>query len=464
MKKLLDTLSSTERTAFRKWLASPFHNQRADLVLLFNLYEQCLRKRRELPDKSEIHQMLYPELAFDDHRVRLAMSLMLGQVERFLVFQQQQQDTVQHDIELLRVYRNRNLTDTFAKYLDAAKEHHQRQPLRHPDWHWQAFELERETHFLQTNNQRTTKPNVQDTNDALDRSYMALKLRHVCAALAYQTVYNKQYEMGLLGAVLAAITPQEIEEWPALAVYYACYQALVQPSNTELFQHFKGVLYRYTHVFPPAEQRDLYLLAINYCIQRYNSGDRNYLQEEMELYQRGLADRALFINGRLSRFTYRNVVTLGITLSRLDETEAFIADYHQHLEAQHRDANFAFGMARVAFERGQYGQVLSLLQQSDYSDLLLNLAAKALLLKVYFDTQAFDALYSHLDAMSNFVRRKKEIGYHRDHYLQLCKYTKKILALRVDDHIGREQLQHAIRATDKLAYKDWLLTKVDLVR
>lgn len=455
---LLDTFSATERTAFRKWLRSPYFNQRDDLIALFDCYEQCRQKKRPLPDKSILFSQLFPEAVFDDHRIRLAMSLLHRQAEQFLTWESLEPDEL--TIRQLKMYRTRQLNDHFQRHLTTLVQAHRRQPLQHPDWHWQHFEIQREEYLFQAASQRTTPLNLQSSGDALDMAFMALKLRHACAALSHEAVYKQQYDLGMLPFVLQTIQEMDWKNIPALALYYSCYLMLTQPDDESNFLTFKKMLYRHGAAFPPEEQRDIYLQAINYCIKRYNAGDRRYLEEEMEFYQHGLATKALFTGHRLSRFTYRNVVTLGLTLGRFDETEQFVNEFRPFLDPQHRDANAAFNLARLAFERGQYDQALELLRQTDYDELLLNLAAKALLLKVYFELGAYDALNSHIDAMSNFVRRKKELGYHRDHYLNLCRLTRKMLSLRPDDQAGRGLLLGEVESTSKLASRDWLIQRL----
>lgn len=457
---LLDTLSAPECRALRKWLASPYHNQRADLRALFEVYETARRKNQSLPDKAALFGQLFPGEPYDDHRIRMAMSLLTKQTEAFLLHEMAQNDALDRDIKKLTLYRTRNLPDHFQRQMSKVRQQYQAHPHRHPQWHWQGFEMEQENYLQQATERRTASLNVQATADSLDLAYLALKLRQTCAALSHQAVFKSEYDFGLLPVALAAIAEKDWAGMPAFVVYYYCYLTLSQPDDLGHFQRFKAALLTHAHDFPAAEMRDLYLLAINVCIQRYNHGDRTYLEAEMELYQRGLAEKILFMGGYITRFTYRNVVTLGLTLRQFDETEAFVETYKNHLDPRHREANYAFNLARLKYERGAYPEALTLLQQSYDKDLLLNLAAKALLLKIYYDTDEDAALDSLLDAMSNFVRRKKELSYHRDNYLNLCKFVKKIRTLRVGEKAAIAALQKEVEDTPALAYKDWLLDKL----
>ena len=100
-----------------------------------------------------------------------------------------------------------------------------------------------------------------------------------------------------------------------------------------------------------------------------------------------------------------------------------------------------FSLARLAYRRKQYDLALELLQKSKYEDLLLNLAAKTLQLKTYYELSEWDKLSAHLEAMKRFVNRKKVIGYHRQNYLNIINYTQKLLKVNPFDKSAVVDLQ-----------------------
>ncbi|MFT6021824.1 MAG: hypothetical protein ACI9CQ_004635 [Saprospiraceae bacterium] len=80
-------------------------------------------------------------------------------------------------------------------------------------------------------------------------------------------------------------------------------------------------------------------------------------------------------------------------------------------------------MARLAYSRKNFDGVFLLLQKVNYKDILFNLAIKTIALKTYFELGEIDLLESHMDAMQNYIRRKKDIGYHRELYSNLFYQT-----------------------------------------
>lgn len=88
---------------------------------------------------------------------------------------------------------------------------------------------------------------------------------------------------------------------------------------------------------------------------------------------------------------------------------------------------------------------------------MLNLAAKTLLLKTYFVLGEFDLLQSHLDAMRNYIRRKKVIGYHRTNYQNIIRFTERILNREPHNKQLQHILQSEIENESVLTEKSWLL-------
>ena len=103
---------------------------------------------------------------------------------------------------------------------------------------------------------------------------------------------------------------------------------------------------------------------------------------------------------------------------------------------------------------------MSVWQKANYRDVLVNLATKTLLLKTYYALDEFDLLQSHLDAMHNYITRKRVIGYHRSNYLNIIRYASKLLALRFSSKTEVEKLRTAIVAEEHLSEKEWFLAQI----
>lgn len=471
--RLLRTLSKEELRGLKKFVQNPFFNQRSEVPALLDVLEKSLKTGRDLPDKKRAYRQIFagrlndeialesksaaPADNFDDHRVRMAMSFLYQLTGQFLAVKAFLDDPAQYQRRLASIYRKRNLPEQFDKTCEAAIAAQQQQPLRNAVFYEENYQLLLEKHHAAVERQTFEHLDFQQLSDQLDHAFLARKLWQSCFMLSHQSVSRTKYQFGLLDAALAHIEQTDALDIPAISVYYFCYRALTNPAEKTHFQQFKILLTRHGELFPVEELRDLFILAINFCIRQYNAGNQDYLAEQFDLYKEGFAKKYFLTDGSLSRYTYQNAATIGLVLHELEWVERFVHEYRPALKEEHRESLFSFNLARLEYQRRDLGKALQLLQKAEYKDLLLSLAAKTLQLKIFYELQEFDLLESHLQAIRAFIRRKKVIGYHRENYLNTVHFTQKLLETNLFDKKERAVLRREIEATKAVAEKEWLL-------
>jgi len=69
----------------------------------------------------------------------------------------------------------------------------------------------------------------------------------------------------------------------------------------------------------------------------------------------------------------------------------------------------------------------------------------------------FDLLHSQLDAMRNYIHRKRVLGYHRTNYLNIIRYTEKLIKLNMADKTAVSEFVTAVTAEEVLSEKTFFL-------
>jgi hypothetical protein len=360
-------------------------------------------------------------------------------------------------IRLAAAYRKRNLGKHFHITLREARQSRERLPWRHADYYHDLNLVEWEQYQFDTSAKRTESLNLQATSDFMDTAFIARKLRLACLALSHQAVFKTDYRIGLLEAVLTHAEVENLVETPAVGLYFYCYKFLVTHTPDDYFYRFREMLFASAAMFPPDELRTLYLLAINFGIKKINESAEGWRHATLELYKSALERDLLLENGLLSRFAFNNIVAIALRVGETDWAEQFILQYKPSLERQWREATAGLNLARVAYARRDYKTALLNLQRSDYKDLINNLAAKTLQLKVFYETAEYDLLASHLSSMTNFIRRHTAIGYHRTNYSRVVHYTRQLMSLNFHDSAAVTALRQKVEQEEILTEKEWLL-------
>ena len=349
-----------------KFVRSPYFNQREDVVrLLEHLREQLPRPSRggTALQKERVYAVVYPGEAYAEKRFRYLLSALLQLIKRYFVQREVEADPPQQQVHLCCALRRRRMEPQFQQELDQAYKRLAKGQLRSPQYHYQQYLLKlEEARYTNTtlDHRRSGAELLEGVGNALTAFYIAELLRHGCDILALRSLQSHRYDLDFLEEVLRHVSQSEaLRRVPAVQIYYHSYRAIAALDAEEAaseghFQALKAGVQAHGAAFGATEIRDIYTLAVNYCIQRLNRGDRAYIREAFALYQSGLAREVWLENGVLSGYTYKNIARLGIALEEEAWVAQFIEDYRHYLPRREREQYWHYNLAYLYFQKRDY--------------------------------------------------------------------------------------------------------------
>ena len=460
---ILRTFSKKEIREMRKWLHSPIHNLREDVVDLFDyLVSGNHLEEDKFLQKERIYRKVFPKEVYNDAKLRQSIHFLLKCIESYLITKELQEDTVQSKMALVSIYRKRKLSKAFKKTINEVQDLQNRAVYQNEQFFRNEYLIQQEQYlFLEGQKKRNIPMNLQEVSDALDTTFLADKLRQACLMLAHQKVYKTEYKIGLFEEIMRYIEDNNFLTIPAISVYYYGYKSLTQPSNKIFFDHLKQNIFSDGHLFPVNEIKDIYLMAINYCIGKMNTGHAEFTREAFDLYKKGLETSILIENNNISPWTFINVAFNGLKLREFQWVESFIQDFSQYIPSAKRESIVLFTMSKLYFEKKDYPNAMQLLNQGDFDDLLIYLNAKTMLLKMYYELDEHDALDYQLDSLGTYIKRKKVMGYHKENFQNLIRYTRKLARVNPYNKKDISALRVDIQTANLLSERDWLLKQLD---
>lgn len=456
--QLLQSFSVGELREAGEFLQSPLMNKREDLKIIHSILSKAIKKGKAALTKEAVFKEAFPNQNFNDQQFRLSLSYLYKVLEEYLLWKELKNNPIKRPAMLLSSYRKKRLPAHFQKTLNKAEKQMQQQLLNHPEAYLEKYFIEQERYLFLSESSRTKTLNLQEVEDNLTTAFLAMKLRQACFLRSHEVVFNTIYHTALIEEILEETAQAKYEENIGVSLYRSCYTALFRQHGEKEFEHFKTLLFSSVGKLPEEDMMDLYLLAINYCIKKVNEGKHEFYRQALELYKNGLQTNLLLKEGRLSHFTYNNIVAVAIRLE--DEWEWadwFVNHYRESLEPQFQEATFGLNAAQLAFVKKEYDKALIFLQKADYKDLINNMVAKVLQMKIYFEMEEYDLLDSHLRTMRMFIRRNKKMAYHRGNWTNIVRYTQKIMELNPFDEERKKLLKAQIVAEEALTEKEWLL-------
>lgn len=100
---------------------------------------------------------------------------------------------------------------------------------------------------------------------------------------------------------------------------------------------------------------------------------------------------------------------------------------------------------------------MPILLSIEYSDTLWNLAAKFMLVKIYFETKEYEALVGLLNTFKVYLFRQKKIGYHKERYKNIIRFSEKLYAHIDVSNAKKLRLKNEIQEASDLPDKEWFL-------
>lgn len=470
--QLFSKISGYEHAQLKRFLEAPYHNRREDVQKLYEFL--CLQNRRKSPDYDKQKAWAYcygTDEPYRDNDMRSLMTFLLQAIERFFMVETLlHKDPLQQHFYLAQLYQKMQLLPHAQRNLEQLEKHLLKtETLRNSKYLRARYEYDRTQHEFFFNLQNNQIQHLQALTNSFETQFVAEQLQIACGLLAHQTLQQVQYNTGLLDAVLEYVqnNKPQLLELPAIGLYYYYYKSSTEKgqSSEAYFAQYLQQLLPLKEEFTNDELSDLYKMAINYSIRQINLGnnsDQAYDKKLFLLYQSGLLKNIFVENGILSRFTFKNVVSLAIRLAELDWVDTFVQTYSPTLSAHYRLTYTAYALGKCCFARKDYPNTLSHLQQVEFGDIFLSLDMRVMQLKIYYELGEYILLDSLIQRFRMFLlRKKKSLGYHFEVYKNIVRFTARLMRLEVANNAQIQRLREKITTTAALTERGWLLAQLD---
>lgn len=461
----LKSLNKEETRQFRHYLSCKLFNKREVPILLLECILFQLKKSRPNLQKEFIFKQLFPDKPFSETEFRYLMSYLSVPLYRFLAFQKLYLHREDESIAMCHALRDRGLLKQFEIALNRATSLQQQSPLRDGEYYYRHYKLEQERYYASTQKGRAETTNLLEVTNSLDIHYYTQRLRQSCYMISHQNMYNISYDSTVVDHILDEVKRKELLQIPAISIYYYCYLALAHPDQVHFFKALKQLLIVKAELFTISEMKDIYLLAINIAIKRYNQGHREIATDLLDLYQSGIDQKILLTNNILSRFTYKNVVVLALTQKLFDWAESFVKNYYSLLEKDYQEVMYQYNLAKLHAEKKEFDSALQYLMLTNNSDdVYINIDTKMLLARIYHEQGNLDAQLALVESFRKILNRKKKIlGYHYLSYKNYLQCINKMTTLNPYDSVARALLLEEIKNTKSLPDKHWFLEQLSAV-
>jgi hypothetical protein len=328
--KALEQLNAWELRHLDDFVHSPFFNKHQRVTQLFEMLIAAAPDHAGPEfDREVVFARLFDGEPFHEQRFKDLLSLAMKTLRSFWSHYHLRADELATGMALLEEMRDRDWESEFEK---AGRQVEKLLGKSNEKMHIRRMKelalQESRINYQSTRHSRKVEDSLQVFSNHLDAYYLMAKLKYGVEMANRQNVLGQAFDFGLLEPVLDHLQNQPglLEDNPDLRLYFLIY-TFVRGEDHAAFERFIEELPAYGASFSQIERRELYTYAMNFCIQQFNKGRRDYLKTLLELYKLALGDDTLLEDGWLSHWNYKNIVSAGLKAGDFSWTADFIDQY-----------------------------------------------------------------------------------------------------------------------------------------
>jgi hypothetical protein len=458
--KLFNSLADDELKELYKAVRSPLFNYRDEEIRLFEYLHKIRKGKLHATAGEDAYKYVFIDGEKDLTKLRHVMTYLARIITRYLAIREMEQTGDIKQLLLVRSLRKRNNGKLFLSQYETAKQYLETEMPLSPELYYGQLQLHTEFYNFSITNKRTPTEDLQVFTQHLDTFYIIQKLKQACNVLSYKNIFKMEYQPEIMGDTLLMIDQKNMLANPLVKLLYFNYRCLVDPDDEALFNQLKYALLFGSARIDIHELKDIFTLAINYCIKRLNTGGQKYYQQVFEIYEAGLKQLVFEEDGKLSPFTYKNISAIAIGLKKYTWVATFLENYKSRLDNNVREGFYAYCMARYYFAKSDYNRVTDLLNEVEIKEQFTELDARVLLIKTYYELDENSLLDYTIENLKQQLKRRKLQTYHETVYKNFAKMVSQLIHLRPYDKKAKETFKQKLISTKALAEKEWLLSKI----
>ncbi|MCB0585390.1 MAG: hypothetical protein KDD06_08715 [Phaeodactylibacter sp.] len=457
---LLRKLSTRQLNRFGDFLQSPYYNKSKENCLFFG-YLSGFAPSFDGPglEKKAVMKANPTEAKLDDQALAYRMSELMQLLEQFLSVEYLKENPLEEQWALMETYSRLGLDKHYNTARKRSRKFLKKYPFRDAAFLQAKYRLAEMENRNAPQYERRHREELQRAADALDRAYLMEKLRYSLEMVNSAQMLDIHYDLQLGDPVLRWLQEKPLPDAPGVGIYLYALLMLQQPEEQEHYRKLYGLLRENEALLPPEELKNLYTYLLNYCTRRINRyRDKAYYGHFLDI-NLALIDKGLLLeNGALAPWRYSNLVTVGLVTGRLEWAHQFLEEYKSLLPEAFRENIYNYNRAHYLYYTKEYEEAQVILNQLGLQDLLLAIAAKNLLAKIYYETGQTELLLSFLEAYRIYIYRqdlaKPRLKQQARNFIDVIRKLAKLAPFEAEK---RKALADNLPPGAEILERDWLL-------
>jgi hypothetical protein len=467
-------LSRKEFREFGKFVNSPFHNNRNDVIRFYDLLKLYYPDfgSDELSNKNLFGKM-YPSKKYDPNSIVLLSSYLFNLGKEYMAINNLRENNFYFMYHYLKGFDSHFADDLFEKEYRNTEDFLCNEKLSNDLFRYKSMLELLKIHFnLKRNRQENTCSSTICYGDYSINFFLVDLAETYHGLIANKYSFNYDFSGSEvihfinnfnLESFFKILEAGNIPKYNYIAFYYYLLMSNHYPENESYFLKLKEYSFRDFDNLNDAEKFSRFNYLIDYCINKMESGHLDFLHESFNLYAEAI-EKKLFHDSRgFGMIFFRNFVTIGLAAKEYDYIEKFISEYGKEIPDDMKNDLLELSYAMLNYEKKNYDKAIENISKISNMVPLFRLSTKFLQTKIYYDTNQFDTFFALIDTYKHYLKYEKIIPKRtKELHSAFLNYVSKLAKMKssgVNDDLF--ELRKELNENKKIDFRHrlWLIEK-----
>ena len=457
---LLKTFSKQEIKDFEKYLQSPFLNTSGEYILKF--FETVKKYYPGFDSdnftKQNIFKEIYPKEKYNDARMRKLTSETMKLIQDYLGVKAFLNDEQAKGNYILTELKERNSDTLFESKIKELYKLLEKNKVKDYHYYGDKYKLTETLKAFYFNRERKKAIPLFDEEMENLSKYFSLLFIHkfIERYMEKRSFTDTEFYLPYFKEIINFAEENYSGKENLFDLYYT--ELLLHINGEEKYyfslKHLKDKLSDKIH---KNSLSLIYFTLTNYATEQFETGKQNYLNELFNLHKE-ILKKKIFGN-IFSEFLFMNIVTVALRLDEIKFAEKFISEYKDRMNSDVRNDTYNYCLACIFFSKKEFSSALETISRINFALPLHKYLIKNLTLKIYYELNETNSIYSLIDSFKHTVKRDKSVP--DNVKILVTNYTnfvKELVRIKSGEK-DKEDIEARIKK-ETTAEKSWLLSKV----
>ncbi|MBS1493534.1 MAG: hypothetical protein JST55_08485 [Bacteroidetes bacterium] len=468
--EILKTFTEKELKGFGDFVSSKYFNQSDKIVKLFEILSKYYPdfEGDEL-EKEKVFVKLFGKKKYEDEKMRTLISNLMKLCKKYLIQLDIESNASRTNLHLLNQLKDRGQKSLFDYEYNKLNSALEQNCYKEREYFFVKYYMEQEMYYsnpTSINDNYLQQPLIEKVSNNFEILFLIDALEINYNKLTRKSKVNYNPEFIFLDVIKSKIENGDYSEIPIIPLKYYIFMCVQNPMQEEYYAQAEKIFYDNLERISPHEKPYINTGLINYCWLRVGTGDVKYFRKVFEMYKIGLEEGIYFYENKyLLNSLFNGIVKCACYLKEYKWLFQFIHEYKNKIDPEHRKEIVNVAYSKYYFEIKDFDTALKHVNKINPTNSLLKLEIKVLTIKILYELNYLESVYSSIDSLKHFFRNNKllhpgtiEQGY------ACSKAFKKLCDLKIKkDKKELEFFRKSINESNELGMINtrWITEKID---